>query len=302
MPLHELSLDDLRLYARIADFGSLSATAREANLAVSQVSRALRRVEAACGVQLVRRSTHGISLTPEGITVHQHVQRLLDEADALQSGLDAARGGVSGLVRVSMSAVLAEHLLVHSLGALRQLHPALTIDLRVSDALVDMVRDGVDIALRTGNPSSDALVVRPLGTLRRGLYASPAYLAQHGAPARMSDLARHSLITNSQHAQLNRWRFDTPEGAPQAVWLARGPYQSDNTATLASMALAGLGIARIVTVVAEPLVRQGRLQRVLADCSVEDTVPLSAFMVAGRHRLPRIRACLDHWAGWLAEG
>ena len=111
MPLHELSLDDLRLYARIADFGSLSATAREANLAVSQVSRALRRVEAACGVQLVRRSTHGISLTPEGITVHQHVQRLLDEADALQSGLDAARGGVSGLVRVSMSAVLAEHLL-----------------------------------------------------------------------------------------------------------------------------------------------------------------------------------------------
>lgn len=300
MPLHQLSLEDLRLFARLTDFGSLSAAAREADLAVSQVSRSLRRVEAACAAQLVRRSTHGISLTPEGITVRQHVLRMLDEADALQTGLDAARGTVSGLVRVSMSAVLAEHLLVHSLGALRLRYPALVIDLRVSDSLVDMVRDGIDIALRTGEPTSEALVVRPLGTLCRGLYASPPYLAQHGTPARVEDLASHSLIINSQLPHLNRWRFAT-ESEPEISWQARGPYQSDNTATLASMALAGLGIARIVTVVAEPLVRQGRLVPVLPTVCVKDPVPLSAFMLAGRHRLPRIRACLDHWAEWLAN-
>lgn len=290
----DLSFDDLRLFSRVSALGTLSAVARERNAPVSQISRGLQRIEAAYGTQLVLRTTHGLSLTPEGEILQSYALRILGEIDAMDAEFGETRESVAGLVRVSMSSVIAQHLLVGSLPLLHQAHPNLRVDFRVDDALIDMARDGIDIAIRTGEPHSDTFVVRRIGELTRHLYASPSYINQRGLPLSVDDLRHHALIANSQHDHLNVWQFKN-----SAHLHAQGHFSADNTATVASMCIAGLGIARITSVVAAPLVLQGKLISILPDDVDEAPIPLSAFMLTGRHRLPKIRACIDHWAQWL---
>lgn len=289
-----LHFEDLRLFARVAALGTLSAAARERNAPVSQISRTLQRIEAAYGTKLVHRTTHGLSLTPEGEILQAYALRILDEIDALDSEFGETRDRVNGLVRVSMSTVIAQHLMVDSLPSLQVKHPELRIDFRVDDALVDMAREGIDIAIRTGEPQTDTLVMRKLGMLYRRLYASPGYLRARGTPRSVDDLHQHDMITHSQHAYLNVW--PTQSGTP---FRASGPFSSDNAATITSMAIAGLGIARIPSMVAEPLVAQEKLACVLIDQIHDSPTTVSAFMLSGRHRLPKIRACIDHWSEWL---
>jgi DNA-binding transcriptional LysR family regulator len=261
---------------------------------VSQISRGLQRIEATYSTQLILRTTHGLSLTPEGEVLQAYALRILGEVDALDAEFDHTRTSVTGLVRVSMSTVIAQHLMVDSLPALHAMHPELRVDFRVDDALVDMAREGIDIAIRTGEPQTDTLVVRRLGLLHRRLYASPAYLQTRGTPQSVDDLRLHDLITHSQHEHLNIW--PTQNGTP---FRASGPFSSDNAATMTSMAIAGLGIARIPSLVAATLVAQGKLQSVLINQINDTPTTVSAFMLSGRHRLPKIRACIDHWAQWL---
>lgn len=291
-----LNFDDLRLFARVAALGTLSAAARERNVPVSQISRTLQRIEAAYGAKLMHRSTHGLSLTPEGNILQNYALRILSDIDALDAEFGQTRNRVTGLVRVSMSTVIAQHLMVDSLPALHAKHPELRVDFRVDDALVDMAREGIDIAIRTGEPQTDTLVMRKLGMLHRRLYASPAYLQARGTPHNVDELRQHDMITHSQHEYLNVW--PTQSGTPLR---ASGPFSSDNAATMTSMAITGLGIARIPSLVAEPLVAQGKLVCVLIDQIHDTPTAVSAFMLAGRHRLPKIRACIDHWVEWLQD-
>lgn len=292
--MSNLSFDELRLFIRVAALGTLSAVARERAVPVSQISRGLQRIEATYKTQLILRTTHGLSLTPEGEILLSYAHRILESVDGLDADLDHTRDSVTGLVRVSMSTVIAQHLMVDSLPALRNKHPELRVDFRVDDVLVDMAREGIDIAIRTGEPQADTLVMCKLGILYRRLYASPTYLQMRGIPNSVDDLQQHEMITHSKHEYLNVW--PTQNGKS---FHAKGPFCSDNAATITSMAIAGLGIARIPSLVADPLVEQGKLQSVLIH-QIQDTPTIvSAFILSGRHRLPKIRACIDHWAEWL---
>lgn len=297
--MRDLRLEDLHLFVRVADLGSLSAVARERNVPVSQVSRTVARIEQACGARLVHRSTQGLTLTAEGQTFEDYCRRIAGTLDELEGEFASQSRQPRGWVRVACSSVLAEHLLIPSLAELHPRYPQLRVELLVDDRMADMVRDGIDIAIRTGPPLTDTVVARPLGTLARALYAAPAYLQAHGAPARPDDLHQHRLITNSSVAFLNHWPF-TVDGQPR-VWLAEGHWRSGSTATTARMALQGLGIARLATLVAGPLVRQGLLVPVLADCVDLQPTPIHAVTLSRRHRLPKVQVCIDHWAAWFAE-
>lgn len=296
--MRDLRLEDLLLFARVADLGSLSSAARERDVPVSQVSRALARIEQSCGARLVHRSTHGLTLTAEGQTFLDYSRRITGAVDELEGEFAQQSGQPSGWVRVASSSVVAEHLLIPSFESLHHQHPQLRVELLVDDRMADMARDGIDIAIRTGPPLTDTVVARPLGTLARALYAAPAYLQAHGAPRHLDDLHQHRLITNSAVAFLNHWPF-VVDGAPR-VLVAEGHWRSGGTAITARLALQGLGIARLATVVAEPLVRQGLLVPVLADCVDLQPTPIHAITLTRRHRLPKIQACIDHWAQWFA--
>ena len=297
--MREIRFEDMHLFARVADLGSLSAVARERDAPVSLVSRTLARIEKACGARLLHRSTHGLTLTAEGQTFLDYCRRITGTLDELEGEFAQQSGQPSGWVRVASSSVVAEHLLIPSFDSLRQKHPHLRVGLVVDDRMADMVHGGIDIAIRTGPPLTDTVVARPLGTLARALYATPGYLQAHGMPRHPDDLRQHQLITNSAVTFLNHWPFQI-DGQPH-VLVAEGHWRSASTAITARLALQGLGIARLATLVAEPLVRQGLLVPVLANCVDLQPSPIHAITLTRRHRLPKVQACIDHWAEWFTR-
>jgi DNA-binding transcriptional LysR family regulator len=295
----QLQLDDIALFTRIAELGTLSAAARERDVPVSQVTRSLARLEAACGVRLLRRSTHGLSLTDEGDTFLAYGRRLLDTTAELAAEIHGKQNSPSGWVRISVSALLAECVLAPSLCGLYQRYPQLHMDINADDRMADMARDGIDIAIRTGTPKNDTLVARQIGTHGRTLYASPAYLAAFGTPTRLEELQQHRLIANSASPALNRWALASPSKAPALQ--INGHTRTDNSALHLSLVLNGVGMAQLNDLMVQPLVRAGRLLPVLQAQFASERIPIYAVTLQARQRLPKIRACIDYWAEWLAD-
>jgi DNA-binding transcriptional LysR family regulator len=297
--MDELAIDDLKLFARVATLGTLSAVARERGVPVSQVSRALARIEKTCGARLIHRSTHGLALTAEGETFLAYCRDIGATWDELEGEFATSAGAASGLVRVAASTVMAQYLLLPSLAGLNDRHPRLRVELEVSDRIVDMARDGIDIAIRTATSVPETMIARRIGTLGRALYAAPAYLERAGTPAHPDDLHRHRLIANSAATHLNHWPF-VVDGAPLKLPV-EGFWRTNDTGLAANLVLQGLGIGRLAMVAAEPLVQAGRLVPVLAEHVDAQTVPIYAVTAGARQRLPKIRACVDWWAEWFGR-
>jgi len=294
-----LSIDDFALFARVAELRNLSAVAREREVPPSQVSRALARIEGQCGAKLVHRTTHGLSLSEEGESVAAHGAQMLALAEALDADLDQRRGDPSGLVRVATSPVFAMSLLP-CLEILLDRHPRLRIEIAADDRLIDMARAGIDVAIRSGTPSSDGLIARPIGEHARSVLAAPAYLARHGTPAHPDELSAHRLIGNSASPVLNQWRF-VVDGVPRELKVSGG-LRTDNSGLVLAMALQGLGIARVSGVIAAPHVAAGRLVPLLEAFADRSSNPICAVMLPDRQRLPKVRVCVEHFAAWFGNG
>lgn len=294
-----LQLDDVAMFTRVAELGTLSAAARERNVPVSQVTRSLVRLEAACGARLMHRSTHGLSLTDEGHAMLAHGRRLLHTAAELSGELDDKISGPSGRVRVSVSLVIAETVIAPSLDGLYQRFPRLHVDLCADDRIIDMARDGIDIAIRTGGLASDTLVARQIGQFGRAVIASKAYLRRFGTPRTVAELDQHRLIAYSANPQMNRWPLRN--AGKEAIYEVRGHTHSDNVVLILTLAREGVGIGRVMDLLAAPLIRRGELVPLLQDQIDTQRVPIHALVLQERHRLPKIRACIDYWAQWLVD-
>lgn len=297
--MRDLQFDDMHLFARVADLGTLSAVARERDVPVSQVSRTLARIEKACGARLIHRSTHGLSLTAEGQTFRDYCRRMTVTLDELEGEFASKSREASGLVRVAASTVVAQYQLVPSLEGLGRRHPRLRVELEVGDRLMDMARDGIDIAIRTVVNLPDTVIARQIGTLGRALYAAPSYAKAHGLPAHPDGLKDHRLITNSAVTSLNEWPFVV--GGEPHVLAAEGHWRTNDTNMAATMVLQGLGIGRLATLVGDALVARKLLVPVLAKFIDPRPVPVYAVTAGGRHRLPKIKACIDYWAEWFGN-
>ena len=293
-----MNTDDLKLFQRVAELGTLSAVARERDVAVSQVSRAMTQLETRHGVPLLRRTTHGLSLTAEGDVFLGYCRSITQTLDELDGEFTSRAKDVRGVVKVALSANMAQHVIVPSLAELTAKHPGLIVDLAVSDALVDMSRDGIDIAIRTGSTQTEEVIAKLIGSHGRRLYASPAYLKKHGKPKHPGDLAQHRIITTSTVPRLNDWPFIIDGKAVTRPM--HGHLRASSTSITQAMALAGLGICRLHDLIAAPLVQQRELVEVLEKFTDQQIVPVYAMMLPERHRLPKIRACVEFWAQWMA--
>jgi DNA-binding transcriptional LysR family regulator len=306
-----LNLTDAALFVRVAELGTLSAAARERNEPVSQTSRAVARLESTLGVRLLHRTTHGLSLTDEGDTFLAHAQRMLDIAAEMESEMTGKLAGPSGVVRVAVSPILAQMVIAPTLPALYDRHPQIRIDISADDRPVDLARDGIDIAIRAGVDITDTLVARKISEHGRSLYAAPGYLKKFGTPKTVDELQTHRLITNSASQSLNLWPFkaDDALGGHQTLSKAKrstrnpavnalpikGHTRADDTAVILALARAGVGIARLNHLLVYPLVAQGQLVQVLGDQTPDERIPVYAVTLQERHRLPKVRACIDYW-------
>jgi DNA-binding transcriptional LysR family regulator len=292
-----MDLTDLHTFIRVAELGSLSGAARERDVPVSQISRSLARLEALHKVRLLHRNTHALSPTEAGQSLIEHGRRMLQSYTEFEEDV-RGNASVSGTVQLGLSPALAHYVIVPSLPFLAREHPQLRIELHVDDRVVDMAQQGIDLAIRTGDPGSDVMVARKIGEHGRRLYATPDYVAKHGDPQTLSQLQQHKLITNSVQPLLNRWPFMV-DGEP-VTHIARGHYRASSTGIMMTMALQGLGIVRGNTAICEPMVARGQLVRVMDAVVICQVVPIQAVMLQERHRAPKIRACIEFFERWLA--
>lgn len=288
---NRLSFEDLVLFERVAATKSFSAAGAALGLSPSAVSRAISRLEDKVGVPLLRRSTRLLTLTPEGEILLDGTPDVLGSLNALEAELVERRRIVKGVLRVSVSTAIAEARLVPKLPTFMATYPAVMLDLNVTDRRVALLRDRMDVAIRTGPLADTALLAKRVGTGRRIVCASPDYLDRHGVPRALEDLTRHRCLVLSGAEELRRWPIECA-GEVAAVEVAPA-MQSDSASALLRMAVSGLGIVRLADFVVAEAISQGRLVPVLEGLHRTDPFPIWA-LFAPAERVPlRIRAFLD---------
>jgi len=283
----------LRTFVRTAHSGSLSRAARELGLSQPSVSRILSGLEREIGAALLVRTTRAVTLTDAGADYLSRIEPLLS---ALAEAEHAARGTgeLRGTLRIALSASFGVREVVPRLPAFLERHPALRIDLDVSDARQDLIADGVDVALRIGPMSDSSALQRKLAEAPRLLLASPAYLRRWGRPQAPSELARHAVMIGPGPA--GAWEF-AKEGRRVSVRVEGRVRTLANEAATAA-AVAGLGLTRTSLWGCRAELERGVLVKVLEDWPM-DPVELHAIYPAGRAPSPAARAFTQYLGSQL---
>ncbi|WID98017.1 LysR family transcriptional regulator [Bosea vestrisii] len=298
MDKSDVTLERMRSFVRVAERGSLSAVARELGLGQSTVTRHLNELEQALGVPLLSRTTRRVTLTDEGSRYYQHSLSILRLVEHAGDEARSARGGHSGTVRVSCTAAFGVLHMTRLIFAFQDRHPDIGVDLSLSDERVDLVRDGVDIAIRLGPLADSTMKLRSLGRSRRLFVAAPHYLARHGAPVSPDDLAGHQGIRMSNVAGSALIAFEGAGGEHYSVPFD-GRLRVDHGLAVREALLAGRGIAPTHRWLVDDLLAAGRLEPILTDYALS-TVPLSMLIVPERASVARVRLLIDFLAAEIA--
>lgn len=283
---------EMEVFVRVVDLGGFSAAARALRMTPSAVSKLIARLEARLGARLVNRSTRKLQLTPEGSAFHDRAVRVLADLDEAERSA-AAGATPRGRLRVNTNVPFGTHYLIPLLPGFLERHPEVTVEVTLTDTVVDLLEDRADVAIRVGPLKSSQLVARKLGESRMMLVASPAYLTAHGTPQTPGDLARHNLLGFSFARQSNGWPFRDADGSASAVVPTGNALVSDGE-SMRLLVLTGLGISRLSLFHIGPDIEAGRLVPVLEAYNPGDTESIHAVYVGGGHLPARVRAFLDY--------
>ena len=286
------SIAAMRVFARVVEAGSFSAAGRQIGAAPSSVSRRIGELEDALGAQLFQRTTRKLSLTEAGRLYCERATKILIEVDEAKLAVAQMGAAPSGILRLTVPTSLGRLHLVPALAALQARTPGVRVVLSVTDRLVDLVEEGVDVAVRVGHQRDSSLIARKIGAARRLVCASPAYLRRAGVPATPADLAGHSCLTFRAHPGSNLWRFRGPGGTSDVR--VSGTLFANDGETLASAARAGMGLIFVPNWLVGVDLRRGRLREVLPDYrAMPEASPLYAVYPQQRHLPPKVRALVD---------
>jgi len=264
-----LRFDDLQLFVRAADLGSLSAAARVMDLSPAVASAALKRIEAQLGVRLLARSTRSLRLTAEGQGFLDYARTALSSLDEGRRLLARGQDQVSGVLQLSGPSDFGRNLLLPWLDAFQREHPQLTVRLLLGDRIADLFRQPVDIALRYGEPEDSSLVALPVATdNRRVLCASPDYLARRGEPRQLEHLLQHNCLLYMLGTRVHdHWQFN--DGKRELGLTVSGDRFSDDADVVRLWAIAGAGIAYKSWLDVAQDVAAGRLKVLLPELTCE---------------------------------
>ncbi|EED68556.1 LysR substrate-binding domain-containing protein [Comamonas testosteroni] len=285
---------ELEVFARVIEWGSFSAAARACGMTPSAVSKLVARLEQRLGTRLVNRSTRQLQLTPEGCAFYERGVRILadlDEAERCASTHTAPRGRL----RVNANVPFGHHFLLPWVPQFLARHPDVTLDIVLTDAVIDILEQRTDVAVRAGPLKSSNLVARKLGATRMVIVGAPSYLARHGTPTTPQELLAHNCLgANYARAQPGWPMRKTGEDSVHPV---TGNAQASDGEALRHLALAGLGLTRLAAFQVREDIAAGRLLPVLEDCNPGDIEEVHAVYVGQGGYLPlRVRAFLDFLA------
>jgi len=283
------SLDDLALFVTIADEGGFTAAATALGLPKSTVSRRLADLELLLRTSLFRRSTRALSLTDEGRRIYEMAKPSITAADNAARAIAERERLVAGRVSLTTTAALGQYLVTPHLIKLAAAYPEVQVELRLTERRVNIIGEGIDLAVRTGALDDSDLIARRLCKVRRLLVASPAYLERAGAPVAPSDLASHNAIVIS--AALDSWRFDGGWECSMRWTIAAG-----NMLVAHQLARLDHGIALLPDFMLETDLEQGSLIRLLPEYPME---PADAWIVSSpqRYRSLAVQTVLNYLVG-----
>ena len=286
-------LTGLIAFARAGTLGSFTAAAHSLAVSPSAVSKSVQRLEQRLGVSLFTRTTRSLTLTAEGRDLLERALRLLRDAEEIEQAAMAARLEPSGTLRVAASLPIGVHAIAPALPAFLRLYPKVSVDLRLNDRMVDLIEEGIDVAVRIGELADSRLLSRRLAPHRLCCFASPAYLAARGTPVHPDRLDGHDTISLrfQSTGQTLRWPFRIGERLVEVV-PPSGIVVDVSDALVAALA-AGAGIGIAATFIAAPYVARGELVPVLSDFAVERHT-ITALWPESRRTNPAVRAFLDH--------
>lgn len=288
-------ITELRTFVGIVGAGSLSAAAREMELALSVVSKRLASLERRAEVRLIARNTRRLALTEEGQILYERARRILAEVDEAEAVLTSGRVEPQGLLRVSAPVAFGR---AHVSPVCRDLvlaYPKISIDLVLTDRMVELIEEGIDVVVRIGPPKDSRLVLRKLIDDYRIVVGAPKYLEHRGTPMTPADLEGHDCV--HYRGVGTHWRLVGSGG--QAIEVRAASRLRSNSGQVAlDWALAGRGLAMNSWVDVEPDLRAGRLVHVLPGWR-SDPAPVCALFPSNRQLPSRVRLFIDAMADWL---
>jgi DNA-binding transcriptional LysR family regulator len=287
-------LSDMALFVEVAKTRSFTKAASNLAMPTSTLSRRISQLEQHLGLKLFKRSTRSLELTEAGQQYYARGQWIVSEAQAAQEDIMRLNKSPSGLIRLSLAVDFGMYYIVPLLTEFTQRYPLIRFDLDLSARRADLFSEPVDMAIRMGELADSSLYARLIAHVPLGLYASPAYLAQHGTPQQPADLHKHACIDFKTNDGKSTWYLS--QHAQRYEFTLNANIRLNNMGMAQQLACMGLGICLLGKQVAEPEVQRGQLVPVLSDWHLP-LVP--AYALTATRLLPqRLRLWLD----FLAEG
>ena len=292
------NLDDLRVFCTVARKSSFSAAAEALSVSAAYVSKRVSVLEADLGTRLLHRSTRRVAITEAGERVYAWAEKILDDVDQLVEDVSTTRRVPRGTLRVSSSFGFGRHIVAPALARLSDKHPQLSVRLDLFDRLVDVAGEGFDLDIRIGDEIAAHLIAKRLASNHRALCASPAYLAEHGVPKQLADLASHAcLAIKERDHPFGLWRLHV-RGEPESIKVT-GPLSTNHGEVAVQWALAGRGIVLRSVWDVRPLLEAGELVQVLPE--VTQPANIWAVYPARLAASAKVRVCVDFLAQEFAQ-
>jgi DNA-binding transcriptional LysR family regulator len=292
------SLRDIPTFIEVADAGSFSGASLRLNVTRSAVAKSIARLEQRLGARLFHRTTRSLSLTQDGALFHDRCLRALEEIRAGEAMLESGRTEIRGRMRISMPVVLGRKCVAPILTRLLSDNPGLELDLSFSDRIVDLLEDGIDLAIRSGVLRDDSdMMSRVVARQRMTVCAAPDYLERRGEPQTLDDLQHHDAILYSRNDRTLAWRFPTPS-QPERSIIPKARLRLDDLEAIVDAAVAGMGLAWLPCWLIRDQVAAGRLVALM------DSTPRMAFFChavwpKSPIMLPKTRLVIDRLAAEL---
>lgn len=285
-----IDLPALQAFVKVVQTGSFTAAADALHTHKARLSRVVGRLERELGARLLERTTRSLSLTEVGHEFHARAQAILASVDDARQAVQQAMGQPQGTLRLTCGSEFGMLAVSGWINRYLQLHPGVKVEVEMSSRLVDLVHEGFDLAIRVGELPDSSLAARRLGTLRYGLYASPAYLRRAGTPRTPDELARHAQLVFAGTVRRNAWVLR--QGADTQRVPLSPRLLASNSFAVRDASVQGLGVALLPRRVAGPLVAEGRLRALLKDWQPPE-VPVHAVFASARYLAPKVRAFVD---------
>jgi len=288
---------EMRVFAAVVDAGTFVAAADVLAISKAAVSRYVSDLEQRLGVRLLHRTTRKLSLTEEGTVFLARCREILASIEASEAELSTRSESATGLLKLSVPVSFGVKHLAQMWSEFLVRHPRVTLDVQLADRVIDPVDEGFDVAVRIAKLPDSSLVSRKLAATRLVLCASPAYLAQHGAPAHPSELAQHDVLGYSLLAMGDQWQFEGPTGTVSVK--VRPRIWTNNGDTCVAAALRGSGIQLQPTFLVARELASGDLVEVLPDYRSAE-LGIYAVYPTRKFLLPKVRVLVEYLAERLA--